>query len=228
MTAFAMRLHPIWNMIDGNRIFYAMVFGTAMTVLGFMFGSWIDPDFVVDPLEAAAVWTSYVCTLLCVFQARSNYYFGVVTTFLFSILFFRSGLNALATFNAILVVSLIYGWFRWGPDGRPLVVTNVESVRSWLNYLAFAIFIAGSMRLLFLAFGAEVVQIDILVASISAAAQLMLDNKKRQTWLLWAFVNVFSIYLFITQGLYIVAMQYMFFLINTYFGWRAWTATMKK
>ena len=214
--------------ITGNKMIAAICFGALMTALGFVFAVAYDPNnFVFSPLEAAAVWTSYVCTLLCVFQARANYYFGVVTTFLYSILFFNTGLNALAVFNAILVVSLIYGWFRWGPDGRPLRVTNVEGVQSWLGYVAFAGMVSGIMVLVYRAFGADVVQIDVLVASVSAAAQLMLDNKKITTWKVWAVVNVFSIYLFMAQGLYIVAVQYAFFLLNTIYGHYQWKKSME-
>ena len=207
---------------------YVVAASTVLTMLGIVSGGIIDPNYTINGLEVAAVWTSYICTILCVVQWRANYYFGVVTTFLYSILFYQSGLAALATFNAVLVLSLVYGWYRWGPDGKPLPVTDVKTRNEWEGYFGFAIIVAIGMYGIYELFGTEVVQIDVLIASVSAAAQLMLDNKKRQTWIIWAIVNVFSIYLFINQGLYVVAVQYVFFLGNTVAGWFAWTKSMRE
>ena len=203
----------------------ALVLGSVITAACFPFAYIMNLDFQISKLELAAVWTSYVCTILCVTQSRMNYIFGVVTTFLYSILFFQSGLNALAVFNGALVVSLIYGYWRWGPDGNPLPVTNVDS---WVGYALFAVVVASFMTIIFKLMGADVLVVDVLVASLSAMAQLMLDNKKRQTWIVWAVVNVFSIFLFYQQELYMVMFQYVFFLANTMFGWAAWTKTMKE
>lgn len=178
-------------------------------------------------LETIAVLTSYVCTILCVTQNRSNYYFGIVTTFLYCLLFYKSGLYAVAAFNGVLVLSLLYGWWRWGADGKPLPVTDIsfESIK-W--YGLFGIGIAALMVGIFDLLDTAYFTVDVIVASLSAVAQLLLDNKKRQTWIVWAIVNVFSIYLFYTQELYMVMVQYIFFLANTAVGYHMWSNSVER
>lgn len=201
--------------------------------LGFLFtlGSWlvatsIDPSIKVSELEFASVFTSYVCVVLCVTQNRSNYFWGIASTFLYCLLFWQSKLIALSVFNGVLVLSLIYGWFRWGPDGRALQVTNVD-LKAYPKYAVFGVVVLVLMLLIFKSLDEPLNNVDIFTAVMSAVAQLMLDNKKRQTWILWAIVNVFSLYLFYTSGLILVFIQYVLFLANTAFGWVMWTRTME-
>lgn len=211
--------------IDKNLLI-ALILGSAITAICFPFAYIMNLQFEVSTLELAAVWTSFVCTILCVTQNRINFVFGIMSTFLYSILFWEAGLLALSVFNGILVLSLFYGYWRWGPDGKPIPVTNITK-NSIVGYVAFSLFIGALMTGIFRVMEAEVMQLDIAIAGISATAQLMLDNKKRQTWIVWAVVNVFSIFLFYQQALYMVMFQYMFFLGNTVVAYIQWTKTME-
>lgn len=209
------------------KLLWPFILGVVFTLGSLLVGKLIDPKITATELELAAVFTSYVCVILCVTQKRSNYFWGIISTFLYCLLFWQSKLFALSVFNGVLVLSLIYGWFRWGPDGRPLQVTDVK-----LNaYPLYALFGAVVMLVMFIIFqmlGEPLNHLDIITAVLSAVAQLMLDNKKRQTWVVWAVVNVMSLFLFYHQGIMLVFVQYIFFLINTMMGWFMWSRTMQK
>jgi nicotinamide mononucleotide transporter len=204
-----------------------VVLGIMFSAVSVFVGKLIDPSITVSGLEFASVFTSYVCVILCVTQKRSNYFWGIASTFLYCILFWQSKLIALAVFNGVLVMSLIYGYFRWGPDGKGIPVTNV----AWSSYPQYGIFglvVLFAMIMIFRSLGEPINNVDIITAVLSAVAQLMLDNKKRQTWILWAIVNLFSLYLFYTSGLILVFIQYVLFLANTVYGWVLWSRTMEK
>lgn len=214
-------------MIFKDRNFLiALTVGCTMSAISYPVANILGADIQFSLLEFSAVLTSYICTILCVTLNRSNYFFGIVSTFLYSMLFYQAGLPALALFNAILVVSLIYGYWRWGPDGNPIPVTDI-SWSSVPGYLAFALLVGALMTGVFRILDTEVMRIDVAIAGLSAMAQLMLDNKKRANWCVWIVVNVFSIYLFVNQGLYLVAFQYVFFLGNAFVGLYAWSKSMK-
>ena len=68
--------------------------------------------------------------------------------------------------------------------------------------------------------------IDVGLAVASGVAQFMLDNKKIETWTVWAGINIVSIPFFIYSGLTLVAFQYVFFLINTFIARKAWKHSM--
>lgn len=176
-------------------------------------------------LEFAAVFTSYICTLLCVHQTRWNYPVGVLTTFLYSWLFYQWEMYAVALFNLYLVFSLAYGWFRWGTDAQTLPVTRVRGFW-WLGYVFLGMSVYGLLWGINTIFGVTITQTEIWITVLSGVAQFLLDNKKIETWAVWTLVNILSIWFFFEGGLYLVAFQYVFFLGNTVYGFIEWTKTM--
>lgn len=207
---------------------------TGLTVLSYLVADrlgWASLS-EVDPLTVFAVFTSYLCTWLCVHQTRWNYPVGVVTTLAYSILFWNLELFALALFNGYLVFSLIYGWFRWGNDNDTRPVTTVKW--PWhLGYVVLAVGIYGLLWIIHTIMGQEMAWYDIILAVASGVAQFLLDNKKIETWIVWILVNIGSILLFfgfITNdpNAYqpIVGFQYIFFLLNAINGYYHWNKTI--
>lgn len=197
----------------------AFSFGLAFSV------GWVD---AINWLEFFAVVTMYASAYLAVVEARWNYPVGIVTTFLYSILLFQWGMPAMGIFSLYMVFSLTYGWFRWGPDGNnTLKITKIKDAKGYLFYVCFGIFIALIMAgcfavMTYIGYEANLLALDVLVASVSGVAQLMLDNKKIENWWVWKIVNVFSVVLYFTQGLYLAAIQYVFLLANTFYGSYKW------
>ncbi len=215
--------------MTSKHIFESIHLAVFLTGLSYIVGlqaGWITE---LNWLEIFAVFTSYSCTWLCTRQSRWNYPIGVVTTAAYSVLFWQWGAPALAVFNLYLVFSLIYGWFYWRPDENTRPVTNVEPVW-YLGYAAIGIAVLA----LFLGANAlfnhtgitELSWIDVGLAVFSGVAQMMLDRKKLQNWIVWAGINIVSIPYFIQIGLPLVAFQYVFFLLNTGIGYYQWRKSM--
>lgn len=223
-------LDNLRNRGTGQNLAISFVVGIVLTAASWLAARAMGFDFQFSRLEALAVMTSYACTYLATVESRLNYPIGVITTFLYSWLFFTSGLYAVALFNLYLVFALVYGWFRWGPDGPSTRrVTDFAYKGRWpVIYL----FIAAAVYLLLMAinryFGVSMGWADVTVAVLSGVAQFMLDNKHRQTWAVWALVNVFSVWLYAKSGLQLVAIQYALFLVNTALGYALWTRSMRE
>lgn len=197
--------------------------GVALTALSYLICLWAGVDIQFNWLEFMAVATSYTCTILFALQKRIAYFYGVISTFFLCIFFGLQGVFALAIFNGILVVSLIYGYFRWGPDGNPIPVTRIDNIKSLSGYVLF--FFAVAFGFLLIVGGGS--KIDLLLASGSAMAQLMLDNKKIENWLVWIVINVFSIVFFINQGFFLLAIQFAMFLLNAIVAFVHWKKDLK-
>lgn len=189
-------------------------------------------------LEFWAVWTSYSCTLMCTFQTRWNYPMGVITTALYSILYWNYEAPALALFNLYLVFSLAYGWFRWKSDNDPRPVTRMNAESYWIHGLVgvciTVLFVLLVTNVAYLNNGTDfstafygINPWDLGLAVGSGVAQLMLDNKKLENWVLWIIVDIVSIPYFIYIGLPLVAFQYVFFLANAFWGFVEWKRSMK-
>lgn len=208
------------NLIEGT------VLGVLLTGLSYavalVFG-WVDS---VSLLEAFAVFTSYVCTYLCVRERRINYPIGAISNAAYCYLFYTFGLMGSMAVTGYLTFSLIYGWFRWGKDTNPKPVSFVAA-KWWPVYiLATAVAFSGGWAIYHLT-GATVVWTDLVVMAGSILAQFLLDNKKMENWIVWIVVNVFAIYTYSTAGLPLAAFQYVFFLLNAFYGMYMWNVSRK-
>jgi nicotinamide mononucleotide transporter len=201
--------------------------GIVLTALSYcvaIAAQWIT---VLNWLEVFAVFTSYASTYLCVKERRANYPIGAISTAAYAILFLQSGLLSSAILNAYLTPTLIYGWIRWRKDVDTRPVSHVE-----LRWVPIYLLIAGlgyaGAALISQQFGGTMAWTDAMVLSATILAQFLLDNKKLENWLVWAVVNVFAIYTYATTSLPLVALQYVFFLLNTVYGFVIWRRSKQR
>ena len=69
------------------------------------------------------------------------------------------------------------------------------------------------------------VLLDTMILFLSILANLLMVHKKIFHWYVWIIVNVISIYVYYNSGLYTVAIQYIYFLINAFIGIYVWKIT---
>jgi nicotinamide mononucleotide transporter len=197
-----------------NNILEGVVIGVLLTGLSYLLGvafGWIDH---VNWLEAFAVFTSYICTWLCVRERRWNYPFGALSTAAYAVVFWQMDLYASAALNAYLVPTLIYGWYRWRADSNKRPITRVTA--KWIPvYVLMTALTYGVVLLIVGAFDAKLAAVDSVILVGSILAQFLLDNKKIETWAVWAVVNVLAIYTYFNADLTLAGFQYITFLANT-------------
>lgn len=223
MSTFSM---PVRTGNSTRNIIEGTVLGLALTALSYIVGlhfGWLD---AINWLEVFAVFTSYLCTYLCVMERRINYPIGAISTAAYCILFYQWGLLGSMVLNAYLTPSLLYGWLRWKRDDstRPVKHVQVKWIPVYLIVTGLAYL--GATQIMG-AFGGVMVWTDALILAGTILAQFLLDNKKLENWLIWAVVNVFAIYTYASAGLALAAFQYVFFLLNTGYGYVMWRNSMK-
>lgn len=195
--------------------------GVVLTVLSYtvaLLAHWVD---TLNWLEVLAVVTAYSGTYLCVKERRANYTIGAVSTAAYSLLFLQSGLFSSAVLNAYLTPALVYGWFRWRKDSDTRRITHVSPKMIPVYILIVVIGYAGAATLS-QSIGGSMAWTDAVILAGSILAQFLLDNKKIETWIVWALVDVFAVYTYATSGLALVALQYVFFTANTVYGFIIW------
>lgn len=209
--------------IDSRIYTRPALYGTAITAFFTALAQVFGWDF--STLELFAVWTSFICTFLCVFQSRWNYPVGIVSTTLLAVMFYQSNLLGSAILNVYLIPTLVYGWFVWGKDSE---TRKVEHVR--LKDVPVYILVTGAVYLgakyLITKFGGTLGALDAWLLVGSIFAQFLLDRKRIETWIVWIAVNVVSIYVYFNAGLYLVGLQFVAFLLNAVWGYYEWNRTM--
>jgi nicotinamide mononucleotide transporter len=208
------------------NVVQGVIIGVLLTALSYGVGlgfGWISS---LSWLEVFAVFTSYLCTFLCVMERRINYPIGAISTAAYCVLFYQYGLVASTGINAFLVVYLIYGWLRWKSDDNTRPITPM-SIKDWVLHLAVAgvgyLIIVGIAS----ALGGSLVWTDSVIFPLTVLAQFMMDNKKFENWYVWAVLNAFAIYTYFAAGLTLVGFQYIFFFLNCFYAIFMWNKSRK-
>jgi nicotinamide mononucleotide transporter len=202
----------------------ATVVTAAVYALGFAFG-WIT---TIDPLEAFANWTTYSCTYLCVFQSRNNYWIAVPSIAAFGLLFYNQNLLASAALQAVFIPWMFYGWWRWGSDEDTRPVTRLGADLWTLGYGVIAVVTYGVAYWINTSLGGSLAYLDSGLFVSSIVAQVLMDNKKIENWIVWFLLDVVSVYVYWDQGLKITAVQFAIFTLNAIWGFYEWRKTMKR
>lgn len=206
---------------QSRHLIQSIAIGVVLTALSYLVGLWASWVKELNWLEVFAVFTSYMSTYLCVVERRINYPAGAISSAAYAYLFMQSGLFSSAVLNIYLVPTLIYGWFRWRRDDNTRPITHI-TLKMTPVYLGIAGLGYAGAALISQRLGGAMAWTDSVILAATILAQFLMDNKKLESWSVWAVVNVFAIYTYATTGLPLVAFQYVFFLANTIYGFYVW------
>jgi nicotinamide mononucleotide transporter len=206
-----------------KRFGESLILAFVLTYFSYGIGQYMGWVKELNLMEIFSVFTTYSCTYMCVKQTRWNYPMGALATASLCYVFYQADLLGQAAQNALLTPWLLYGWFRWRADAITRPVTSVFSdSKVWLTGYVGLTAISYLVCLKAIeAYGGTMAPLDTLILVLSILAQIMLDNKKLENWYLWAVVNVIAIYVNF-EALPMVAMQFVFLLANTVWGWSDW------
>ncbi len=192
---------------------------------------WLTPAFALG--GSAVTWLELVALLLSVWMVLCNlrvnplgWPLAMASSALYAVLFLHSKLYGEAGLQLVFISLAGWGWWQWlrgtGAAGQPLVVR-------WLGrrqrLLATALTLAAWPLLgLLLQHGtdSDVPYLDALPTVGSIAGQLLLARKQVENWPVWVAVNLVSVALFSTKGLWLTAGLYLLFTLLAVVGWRAW------
>lgn len=151
---------------------------------------------------------------------------AIAASLLYGLLFLSSKLYGEAGLQLFFVAIAGWGWWQWRfgtqDGGAPLAVRALS--RSRLGGLALLTLLAWPALGLLLdhATDSDVPYFDAFPTAVSVAAQWLLGRKYIENWPTWVLVNVVSVGLFASKGLWLTAVLYALFAGLALIGWRAW------
>jgi len=180
----------------------------------------------VPPLawEIAANVFNAASILLAGRNSVHTWWTGIVGCLLFGYVFFGAKLYADVTLQAFFVASCIVGWWRWvGGVRKPeLPVRHTSPSLAVLLGLA-GIAVATGYGLLLRTFtDAYSPFLDSFVLAFSVLGQLLMIERRVESWWCWLLVNTVAVPLFFSRGLYPTAILYVGFWINAIVSLRHW------
>ncbi|MEM7492198.1 MAG: nicotinamide riboside transporter PnuC [Pseudomonadota bacterium] len=183
-------------------------------------------------LEIAANATLVSAVIMAARNQPISWVLGVVGCFLFGFVFYFAKLYADVTLQVFFIVTNIIGWLNWrygGAQQTVLPVTRVKPIWHLILYFPFAILTAWAYSELLRRFtDASYPLIDSFILTFSVTAQLLLMNRKLETWVFWIIVNSIAVPLYFVKDLYVTSFVYSLFWLNAFYGFSVWRGELKK
>ena len=210
--------------------------------------------YAMSWIEAIAAVFGLLCIWFASKEKTINYLFGLINVSLFAIIFYQIQLYALLLLQVFFFFANIYGWYAWTrpqPSGDRLVVRWLDKEKAAIIsvfvllsillltfYIAPVFFARANFTVEILNFGgaglgAPVLQpdafpfLDSTVTVLSVIAQILMTRKYVENWILWIVINIISVGLYATQGVFVLSIQYTALLFIAINGTREWAGNAK-
>ena len=155
---------------------------------------------------------------------------GLLTSLLYTLVFFRSGFYADMGLQVYYVIISIYGWYYWvkGSESKNELKHNDLPVRKTPTNLVWKLtvavfFIYGTLLIILLHFTDSTVPLmDSGTTALSIVATWMLAKKYIEHWLIWIIVDFFSAGLYIYKNLWPTVILFLVYTIMAILGYVEW------
>lgn len=212
----------------------ALIGGLLITLATYFVAAWFGWVVFgdVSTLEIIGVTLNYACVWLTARQKINAWPIGIIAVIAMGVVFWQVGLYAslVLSIGYFLPVQFI-GWYKWRKTEinrishaqisaiEPSTLTNTQRT----IWGASAAPIYGAVFYTNSWLGGSVAFADSAILVLSVIAQYLLNDKKIESWVIWAIVNVISVYTYATAGAYLFALQYLLFLFNAGYGFWKWS-----
>lgn len=189
---------------------------------------WLSGNYI--ELLGAILGIAYI--FFSIRQSILTWPVGLLTSILYVWVFFVSKLYADMGLQMYYVAISIYGWYEWlfgnsTNHAEPIKVSRI-SIKMGLILSVISLFLFFLIWLILKNFtDSPVPMADSLATSLSIVATWMLARKILEHWLVWIFVDAFSVGLFWYKDLMPTVILFIVYTVMAYIGYREWKQELK-
>ena len=184
-------------------------------------------DFLLHPpwIEISANLVNLLSIVLATRNSVHTWWTGIAGCALFGWLFFTAQLYADVTLQLFFVITGVLGWWQWlHRDGqrieRPITRTAARQL-TWMIPTGIVASLAYG-ALLHRFTDAYAPFLDSALLALSVTAQLLLMQRKLETWIFWFLANTLAVPLYASRELWLTAFFYALFWFNAPIGFVRW------
>jgi nicotinamide mononucleotide transporter len=205
--------------LSAGKGFYFLI--TMTTFLTYIKTNWI---------EIIGAILSLIYLYLSIRQKVSLWFFGIVSSVFYIVVFFESKLYADLSLQVYYVVISIYGWMNWNKGkegtGKDLPPTRM-SKRLWVNLTFATALIYFAYYLVLTNFtDSTVPKADSLVGALSIVGTWLLARKYIENWLIWIVADGLCVGLYAYKGLYPTVILFIIYTAMSVDGYLQWRKTI--
>jgi nicotinamide mononucleotide transporter len=179
----------------------------------------------MSPWEAGAVILAIAYLLLAVRENILCWYCALVSTTIFTFLFWDVSLLMESALNVYYIIMAIYGWHQWKFGGSKKSGVFISSLGLRENILIITIILIATLVsgwLLSQHTHAAWPYVDSFTTWASVVTTFMVAKKILENWLYWLVIDSISIPLYIDRGLYLTAILFMVYIVIVIIGYLNW------
>lgn len=175
-------------------------------------------------LEAAAVLLALAYVWLAARQNIWCWPCALVSTAIYSYVFWEVTLPFHAVLNAYYMVMAIYGWQQWQKKND-----NNMKTKSWpVKRHAYAIISLTVVSLLLSVggssfFDAEYLYLDAFITVFSVFTTVLTAHKICENWLYWIVIDAVAVYLYMAKGLVLTGLLFVIYSVFAIYGYWQWS-----
>ena len=183
-------------------------------------------------IEITGAILSLIYLYLSINQKVSLWFFGIVSSVFYIVVFFQSKLYADMSLQFYYVVISVYGWINWkhgkSGDKEELPTTKASgtllikiSIATGLIYLVYYFILAKFTD-------STIPKVDSLVGALSIIGTWMLARKVLENWIVWIVVDGLCVGLYIYKELYPTTVLFAIYTAMSVIGYRQWKKSLAK
>ena len=182
----------------------------------------------MTPPELAANAFNTASIVLAGRNSAHTWWTGIVGCLLFAWVFYGAKLYADVTLQAFFVIASLEGYRRWrGGSRRELPITRAPLRDLGKLLLAGLLVVAGYGFLLHRFTDAYAPFLDSTILAFSVIGQLLLVQRRIETWVFWLIVNTLAVPVFFSRDLVLTSVLYAGYWVNALVALRHWRAELK-
>ena len=159
-----------------------------------------------------------------------NFPAAMASVLLVGVTLFEARLYSESGLQAFFFVVNLMGWYQWhrASNADQAVPVGWMTGPARIGWVAVTVLLSLSLGWAMHRFtNAALPFADSAVTGASIAAQLLLNNRRIENWVLWIGIDVVSVALFLNRELYFFAALYVVFLVMSVIGLRQWVTSLK-
>lgn len=139
---------------------------------------------------------------------------GIVNVLIYAYVFYASRLFADMTLQFLFLGLSIHGWLSWAKGGESLSELKISRISPRAMAVCFSCLVVGTAVYvpIITHFKGASPFLDSLLTVASVIAQVLLNRKVLENWILWIAIDVMYIPLYLSRALYPTAILYVIFL----------------
>jgi nicotinamide mononucleotide transporter len=174
--------------------------------------------------------TGGLCVWLLVRQNLLTWPLGLSNNVFWGLLFFRSKLYADTVLQGVFFAFGVYGWWQWRKPGVRLDTRSPvrrTTRRQWWRFGAIAVPATALTAWLLARFTDSPAPVaDASVLTLSLVATFGQAHRLLESWLVWIAVDMISVPLYLSRGLYPTALLFVIFGVLCVVGLLEWSRSM--